>query len=131
MFDATVKPHIKALFELKFEPVVLCVEDMRESYDETTKRMSVTLQFLYQKTGGDDIVEVSQSLGFRESRNIDYTPIHGEGEFTMNADQGWGVLERVATRTVIVLGEEKPRRRLGIAEVEGIAGRYAGTRRLS
>jgi hypothetical protein len=126
VFEDKVKDHIKALFETNFSPQVFCVEDRRVSYDESTKRLSVSIQFLYQKAGGDAIVEVSQSLAFREARNIDYTPIHLQDEFAAEADIGWSTLERVASRTAIVLGEETPKRRLGQLAEDGPAGAIVG-----
>lgn len=119
-YDSKVRPLIVQTFKEDFSPVVYCLEDRRISYDETTKRLSVSLQFLYQKDGGDAVVEVSQSVAYREQRNIDYTPVHANtGEATAYADPGWAVIERVWTRTVVVLGDEKPQRRIG-----GISARY-------
>ena len=112
VFDKQIMPHILALFKTNFNPVVLCIEEQRESYDETTKRMSVGVQFLYQKKGGDNIVEVSQSTAFRENRTIDYTPVHGKDELAAYADPGWLVLEFVVTRTAVVLGSAEPVTRL-------------------
>lgn len=126
VFDSDIKNHIKELFRTEFTPQIFCIEDRRLSYDETTKRISVSIQFLYQTSGGADIIEVSQSLAFREARNIDYTPVHGGDEFAADADVGWAVLERVATRTVIVIGVEEPARRLGQKPKIGPAGEIEG-----
>jgi len=123
VYESKVKPLIDATFKSNFNPVVFAVEDSRLSFDETSKRMSVTIQYLYQKAGGDDVVEVTQSYAFREARNIDYTPVHSQGEFSQYADLGWAVLERISTRTVLVIGDEKPQRRLGITPKEGPAGK--------
>jgi len=94
--------------------------------------MSVSIQFLYQKDGGEDVVEVSQSLAYREARTIDYTPVHNDDEYAMEADVGWATRERVASRTVIVIGEETPKKRIGedpengpAGEIEGIESRSA------
>ncbi len=118
VFDKQILPHILELFRSNFNPVVFCIEDRRESYDETTKRMSVAIQFLYQKQGGDKIVEVSQSTAFRESRTIDYTPVHGKDELAAYADPGWMVLEFIVSRTAIVLGEASPEPRLSVSGVQ-------------
>ena len=126
VFENTVKDHVRELFRSNFTPKVFCIEDRRVSYDETTKRLSVSIQFLYQKDGGEDVVEVSQSLAFRESRTIDYTPIHNADEFAAEADVGWATLERIASRTVIVIGEETPKRRIGVVAEEGPAGNIEG-----
>jgi len=113
-FTSTVRPLIVQTFKDNFSPVVFCLEDRKISYDETTKRLSVSLQFLYQKDGGEAVVEISQSVAYREQRNIDYTPVHSNsGESTMYADPGWATIERVWTRTVVVLGDETPQRRIG------------------
>lgn len=125
-FDSKVKPHLLQLFQTNFTPQVFCIEDHRISYDETTKRLSVAIQFLYQKNGGEDVVEVSQSLAYREVRTIDYTPLHEQDEHAAEADVGWAVLERVATRTVIALGEQMPVRRIGVTPEDGIAGPIEG-----
>lgn len=124
-FDSLVRPHVIQTFRDNFSPVVFCLEDRRISYDETTKRMSVSLQFLYQKDGGEAVVEVTQSVAFRELRNIDYTPIHSrESESAFYADPGWSTIERVWTRTVVVLGDERPQRRISGSPQYGDAGDF-------
>lgn len=111
-FETLVRPLILQTFQTNFTPAVFCLEDRRITYDETTKRLSVALQFLYQKDSGEAVVEVSQSVAYREQRTIDYTPVHGGSEATFYADRGWATIERVWTRTVVVLGEETPQRRI-------------------
>jgi len=114
VWDDKIKPHIVQMFRDQFEPQVLAIEDVRVSYDETRKRLSSSLRLVYRKQGGaSDVVEVSESVAYREQRTIDYTPVHGQGEFSMEADQGWGIRERVWSRTAIALGEEAPKRRIG------------------
>lgn len=113
-FDAKVKPLILQYFRDEFSPSVFCLEDRRISYDETSKRLSASLQFLYQKDGGENVVEISQSCTYREQRTIDYTPVHDSSKETAAyADPGWATVERVWTRTVVVLGDETPQRRIG------------------
>jgi hypothetical protein len=113
VFENTIRPHVVSTFETNFSPVVFCLEDRRISYDETSKRISAPLQFLYQKTGGDAVIEVSQSVAYRENRTIDYTPVHnGSSEATFYADLGWATIERVWTRSLVVLGQETPQRRI-------------------
>jgi len=113
-FDAKVKPLILQSFRDEFSPSVFCLEDRRISYDETSKRLSASLQFLYQKDGGENVVEISQSCTYREQRTIDYTPVHSNSKETAAyADPGWATIERVWTRTVVVLGDETPQRRIG------------------
>lgn len=122
VYDSKIKPFLDATFQSNFSPVVFAVDDSRVSYDETSKRLSVSIQYIYQKAGGDDVVEVTQSHAFREARNIDYTPVHSQGEFSQYADPGWAILERISTRTVVVIGDEKPQRRLGFEPKPGPAG---------
>jgi len=122
LVEDTILPHVKQLFETNFQPQVFTVEDHRFSYDESSKRVSISIQFLYQKDGGDDIVEVTQSMSYREQRNLDMTPVHLDDEFAAEVDVGWAVLDRIATRTVVVIGDETPKRRIGVTPDEGIAG---------
>ena len=122
VFDSKVLPHVKALFQSAFEPELWAVEDHRISYDETTKRLSCSIQFLYQKSGGSEIIEVQQTAAYREIRNIDETPIHLASEFVKYLDVGWATLERVTNRTVTAIGDMEPSRRIGLTPVAGIAG---------
>ena len=125
VFDSKVRPHVLETFQANFNPSVFCIEDRRISYDETTKRLSASLQFLYQKTGGEAVVEVTQSVAYREERSIDYTPVHSNsGEATFWADPGWATIERIWTRTVVVVGDETPQRRIGVAPRYNEAGDF-------
>jgi hypothetical protein len=126
VWNNTVKDHVRQLFVTNFSPQVFCWEDVRIGYDETSKRLSASIQFLYQKDGGEDVVEVAQSLAYRESRTIDYTPVHEQDEHAAYADPGWATLERIATRTVVVIGEEQPKRRIGVEAEDGPAGAIEG-----
>lgn len=108
VFENKVKPHVRELFQTNFNPKVFALEDKRVSYDETTKRLSASLQFIYQGADGGGVVEVSQSMAIRQTRTIDYTPIHNGNEFAAHADPGWATKERVWSRTVIALGESFP-----------------------
>ena len=113
-FEHKAKPVILQHFKNEFSPSVFCLEDRKISYDETSKRLSASLQFLYQKEGGEAVVEVSQSCTYREQRTIDYTPVHSSSnETAAYADPGWATIERVWTRTVVVVGDETPQRRIG------------------
>jgi hypothetical protein len=113
LFTDTVRPHMVALFETEFSPNIFAVEDRRVSYDETAKRVSAQMTFLYQADGGSGVVEITTSVAFRESRNIDYTFLHDRGELSANADPGFAVVERVSNRTAVVIGAISPKRRLG------------------
>ena len=125
VFTSKVRPHIVQTFRDNFSPVVFCIEDRKITYDETSKRLSASLRFLYQKDGGEAVVEVAQSVAYREARNIDYTPVHeGRSEAEFYADPGWANIERVWTRTVVVLGDEQPQRRIGITPRYNEAGDF-------
>jgi hypothetical protein len=126
-FDSKVKPHLRQLFRTNFEPRVFALEDARVGYDETSKRLSVTFQFLYQGDRSGAVVEMSQSVAYREARTIDYTPTHGEDELAAEADVGWATVERVWNRTAVVIGNESPKRRIAASPVAGDAGLFNDT----
>ncbi len=127
VIDTKIRAHIRALFQSNFNPMVFAVEEQRIGYDETSKRISATLQFIYQPSGGDSIVEVSQSVAYRETRTIDYTPTHGSDEFAAEADVGWASRERIWSRTVIAIGQETPKMRLGETPRAGAARLFTDT----
>ncbi len=120
-----VREHLKATFRSQFSPQVFAVEENRVSYDETSKRLSVTAQFLYQTEDADTVVEVSQSVAFREARSLDYTPIHDESELAFEVDVGWAQIERVWNRTAIVIGNESPKLRIAENPKAGPAGAFS------
>lgn len=123
-YEATVRPYILETFRSTFSPTVFCIEDRRITYDETTKRMSAALQFLYQKDGGEAVVSVTQSVEYIENRNIDYTHVHSGGELEAYADVGWADVFRSWTRTVVTLGDETPQRRIGVTPRYNEAGDF-------
>jgi hypothetical protein len=128
VYKNKVKQHVRQLFQSNFEPAVFGVEEERVSYDETAKRISVSLQFIFQPNGGDDIVEMSESVAFRETRSIDYTPTHTEDELAAFADVGFGVLERIFNRTVVAIGAESPKLRIReTARGDGPIGKFDQT----
>lgn len=124
VFETKIRAHVKALFEAEFNPQVFAIEELSLSLNETTNRLSASIQFIYQAQGGDAIVEVAVAVAFRESRNIDYTHVHNADEFAAHADLGFASLERVWSRTVIVVGEESPRVRVIEAPKHGAAGPF-------
>ena len=126
VYENKVRPHLLALFESNFEPQVFAVEDERASYDHTGNRMAVAMQMVFQPSGGTDIVEVSQSVAVRESRTIDYTPIHEDDEFAYEVDLGWAVLERIWQRTVIAIGSERPALRISERPSSNVVGGFIG-----
>lgn len=126
LYSEHVKAHINALFEANFKPSVFCVETSSVTYNEAQASLSVSITFLYQSMNGGSTVEVTESLAFRESRHIDYTPLHDGWELTAVADPGFAVLERVASRTVTIVGTESPKRRLGVNPDIGPAGEIRG-----
>lgn len=122
LVDNTIFPHLKELFNTNFTPQVFAIEDHRYSYDESNKRVSVSVQFVYQAGGGDEIVEVTQTTAYREQRNLDQTGVHFDDEYAAEVDVGWAILDRIATRTVKAIGEMEPQRRIGRQAAEGLAG---------
>lgn len=112
VIDNTVMPHLIALFAANFSPRVYGIEESRFSQDPTTSRISVSAQFVYQRAGGTDTVEVSESVTTRETRQIDYTYVHNGSPLAAYADEGWTIKERIYSRTAIVLGAEQPVARL-------------------
>lgn len=124
VFTNTILPQIKAVFRANFDPKVFCIEDRSVNYDETAKKLTARVQYLYQSSGGEALVEVSQSVEVRETRTIDYTPTHESGEFAADADLGWGTMERVWTRVAIVVGDESPKTRISSKPKAGDAGSF-------
>jgi hypothetical protein len=124
LVDDKLKHYIDAIFVDTFSPQVYAVEETSVHYEETAKRLSIKMQFLYQAPHGGNVVEVSQSVSYREQRTIDYTPIHGGEELTAEVDPGWGVLERMWQRNVVVIGEDTPKVRLFENPREGPAGLF-------
>ena len=98
VYDSKVKDHLRELFVSTFNPTQFGAEEERISYDETAKRISVTFQFIYQPSGATSIIEVAQSVAYRESRSLDMTPTHEPDEFAYEVDVGFATLERVWNR---------------------------------
>ena len=126
VYTSKIAPHLRQLFQTNFQPTQFALEDERISYDETNKRISVSFQFVYQSNQSEALVEVVQSVAFREARNLDYTPTHDEDEFAFEVDVGFAVLERVWNRTAIAIGQEAPKLRIRErARAEGPVGRFS------
>lgn len=119
VFREKVKPYLISLFNTEFSPQAFGIEEERPSYDESGKRMSVSMVFVYQPNGAAFVVEVAQSLTARDTRTIDYTPVHKGGELDAYADLGWATRERIWTRTVITVGETPPSNRFPDSEESG------------
>jgi len=126
VYENKVRPHLLALFESNFEPQVFAVEDERTSYDHTGNRMAVAMQMVFQPSGGSAIVEVSQSVAIRESRTIDYTPLHEDDELAYEVDLGWAILERIWQRTAIAIGSESPSLRITGRPSSRVVGGFIG-----
>lgn len=112
VYDSKVKEHLKSVFTTTFAPQVYGVVDRRVSYDETNKRISVQFEFLYQGANADNIVEMSQSVAYKEQRSLEYTPVHSDQEFAYNVDVGWTALERIWNRTIVAIGTVEPKLRI-------------------
>jgi hypothetical protein len=127
VYETKVKDHVKELFRTNFDPAVFAFEDQRVTYDETAKRLAAAVQFVYQPSSGGAILEMSQGLAYRENRTIDYTHTHGPDELAAEADLGFADVERVWTRTVIAVGEDTPKQRIGAKAKAGAAGLFTDT----
>jgi len=125
VFESKIRPFVRQEFQGEFSPQVFGVEEERVSFDRTSNRLSVSLQFVYQANNSSGVVEVSQSVAFRENRTIDYTPVHGDDELAAEADVGWATLERVWSRTAIVVGGETPKLRIIESPRAGAAGAFS------
>lgn len=108
-----VIPHLISLFVENFNPRVYGIEEKSIGLDRTRNMVSVKAQFAYVTQQGTDILEVAESVTNRESRQIDYTPVHNGDELAAYADVGWSVKERIYSRTAMVLGEDEPKSRIG------------------
>jgi len=129
VFRDVVRPNLLATFQELFQPQVFGVEDERVTYDESSKRMSAQLAMVFQPAGAQEMVEYGESLTFRETRNVDYTPIHDADELAFYADTGWTTLERIWTRTLVKVGEEAPQARIssgGASRTSSFSNRIAG-----
>jgi hypothetical protein len=125
IYKTKIRGHVQSLFVTNFNPVVFAIEEERVSYDETANRISVSIQFLYQDSSGEDIIEIAQSVTVRETRTIDYTPTHDKDEHAYEADVGWATLERVWVRVVLAVGFEPPKSRIHKrASTNGVLGRF-------
>lgn len=107
-----VREHIRALFVQNFDPAEFALEEERVSLDRTTNRVSASMQFIYRGNSGEDLIEIAQSVAYRETRTIQYTPTHEPDEFSYEADVGFATLERVWTRTAMALGSQPPLKRI-------------------
>ena len=105
LFENTVLPHVKALFESNFAPQVFAVESQRVAYNETSKRLSASVTFVYQATEGAATVAATQRLTTTATRQLDETPVHSGGELDRFVDVGFGSLQRVWTREALVIGD--------------------------
>lgn len=125
VFEDKVLPHIKELFRNNFEPNTFAIDEQDATYDDTARRLSATVNFLFQPRDGEsEIVSVTQSLAIEEERQLQLTPVHEEDEFAAEVDPGWASRRRIWTRVVTVVGAEKPRRRIGETPQHGAAGPF-------
>lgn len=109
VYSNKVRPYLREQFRSIFQPSSFALVEERVSYDETTKRISAALTFLYipsNSRGG--VIEIAQDFAYREARNIDYTYTHENDEYSAEADVGFAVLERIWTRSAVVLGHDIP-----------------------
>jgi len=105
VFESKIKPFLVQNFVSMFPNRVYAVDNQRISYDETKKRLNVSMSFIYQPIGGDEYVEIQESMQYRENRQIDYTPVHSGGPLDYYADEGFATLERVWTRIAVMIDD--------------------------
>ena len=125
-WEDNIRDFIIDQFEAVYDPQVFALEDYRTSFDETAKRMNCSLQILYQPSGGDDVIETQVSVAYRESRNLDLTPVHGQEEYSYIADVGWATRDRTWTRNTTVMGDQAPISRIGTSPTGGGGNNPAG-----
>ena len=108
-------------FEAEFDPKVFAIEDTRNAYEESSKKFSLQVTLVFQTSNGTNVVEITKGVSYREERMIDYTYVHDGDELSAYADPGWITLDRITTRTVIVVGEDSPSLRIAANENSKIA----------
>lgn len=124
VYDTKVMPHLLDLFVAHFSPRVYGIEERRASFDKSGNRISVSCTFSYQKNGGTDTVEITQSTTTRETRTIDYTPVHDGTELGAYVDPGFMAKERIYSLTSMVVGHTEPTSKL--SREPGKSGAAAG-----
>lgn len=126
LWDSVVRQFLLDEFTAAFSPSEFAIEESSASFDRTASRLMATMRIVYRPSSGTTVVEVAQSLTYRESRTIDYTPIHSARETDMYADAGWATIERVWLRSVQSVGDDYPRRRLFVEPGGRISSTGAG-----
>jgi len=124
IYNTKVRDFIQQRFAAMFVPQVYAIDGEQLGFDMASSRLSATVQFLYQPAGAARIVEINESVTVREARQIDYTPVHNQSEYAYYADPGWAVRERVWNRTVVVIGNDTPKYRIGQQAQSGDAGLF-------
>lgn len=116
-WEDNIRAYLISQFQTNYSPSEWCIEEERIALDWTRSMVSATMQFLYRQSSrnpnGKAVVEVVQSLAYREVRTVDQTPTHSGGEYDAYVDAGWAVRERIWTRSVVSIGADAPRRRIG------------------
>ena len=110
-----VLPHLIGLFSSNFSPSVFGIEEFSSGLDKTGSRVSLNVTFVYQKSGGSDVVAVTESYTIRETETLDRTPVHNGSPFAAYVDHGWCTRERVYTRNATVIGEQPPTSRIAVS----------------
>lgn len=124
VWESVVRQFLIDEFIGTFGPGEWAIEESRSTYDQTGQRLSATMRFVFSSGGAANVIELSQSVTYRESRTIDYTPVHSGQETAAYVDPGWATIERIWIRAVEVIGDEMPRRRL---HQEGGGGKQTST----
>jgi hypothetical protein len=113
LWRSKIRSRMLSEFRSEFSPQVFAVEQEDVEVEPTTNKMTARLVVLFQPQGGSKIVEAMLDVEYRESRHIDYTPVHGKGEFQAFADPGWATRERIWNRVVMAVGDQAPNKRVG------------------
>lgn len=113
LWRSKIRGRMLSEFRSEFSAQTFAVEQEDVEVEPTTNKLTARLGVLFQVQGGSKVVEAMLDVEYRESRHIDYTPVHGKGEFSAFADAGWATRERIWNRVVMAIGDQAPNRRVG------------------
>lgn len=111
-YDSKIRPLLRERFSEIYTPQSFAIEERRVSYDQTNNRISASLIYTYQASSATELVEVSETVTYDETRNIEYTPVHAPDENAMYADPGTSIITRVWDRTAVAIGQQSPNWRI-------------------
>lgn len=130
LWESSIRQYLLDEFLSEFSPGQYAIEESSHTLDRTGSRLMGTMRIVFTGQSNSVVVSVAQSLTYREARTLDVTPTHSGRETDMYVDPGWATIERVWIRSVDVVGDETPRRRLhqegGVAARRRSGGASAG-----